>query len=101
MTLIASLLLATVFQINPMPVDQSPFQGAVMIRGRAIDENGHGIADVRVSALSSSDYATTMTNAKGYFFFLNLLPGNYTLNATPRPLPYIEVINPPLLSRLV
>lgn len=95
MNFITTLLLATVFQINPTPIDQSPFQGAVMIRGRAIDEHGHGVASVHVEALASSGSATTVTNAAGYFYFLNLLPGNYTLNAQPKPLPVIEIIGPP------
>jgi hypothetical protein len=94
MGILTSLLLATVFQINPMPIDQSPFQGVVMLRGRAVDERGRGIANVRVDAVASSDTATTVTNAAGNFFFLDLLPGSYTLNAQPRPLPVIEIIRP-------
>lgn len=94
MGFLTTLLLATVFQINPTPMDQSPFQGVVMIRGRAVDEYGHGLWPVRVHALSGSETAVTITDKAGYFYFLSLLPGNYILDAEPMFVRTLVILGP-------
>lgn len=51
------------------------------MNGYVHDENGHPAADVRVVVISASGYATTYTDKRGFYVFLDLPPDVYNVNA--------------------
>jgi len=70
------------FAIGFMPIDQSAFQGDLVIRGEVIDSFHHqAVPDALVFAISETSVQKTRANSTGHFYFLNLLPGNYRLAA--------------------
>ena len=76
------LLLASFF-IAPIPLDQSPYQDFVMVRGSVVDSARHrAIAGATVYADSDADVQVTTSDDKGFFYFLTLLPGNYRFFAS-------------------
>jgi len=79
----AMLIAAAVFSVAFAPVDQSAIQGNVMVRGKVLNNyNGRGIGGAIVTATSEASLQTTKTDARGNFFFLTLLPGNYKFAAS-------------------
>ena len=81
-----TLLMVATFQVNQIPLE-SPAQESVMLRGRVVDtapEYPHGgIGHVRILLFSPGDVESTVSNSKGYFYFLNLLPGSYSWAVIP------------------
>jgi hypothetical protein len=68
------------FAIGLMPVDQSAFQGNVVVRGMVLDNWHHRpIPHAAVYAVADTFLEKTITNSSGHFYFLNLLPGHYRL----------------------
>jgi hypothetical protein len=88
MGFVTALLMITVFQVNPLPFDQSPLQESAMLRGRVIDTDPHyphgGISHVTIFLESAADAQSATSDSKGYFYFPNLLPGTYMLAAQPQ-----------------
>lgn len=61
---------------------ESGFQGDVMIRGTVLDASSHkAAAGAVVYAMSGSDLQSRVTDRRGRFTFLDLLPGYYGLYA--------------------
>jgi hypothetical protein len=61
---------------------ESGFQGNVMIRGTVLDPSSHkAAAGAVVYAMSGSDLQSRVTDQRGRFTFLALLPGYYGLYA--------------------
>jgi hypothetical protein len=70
--------LTAAFAIGFMPVDQSAFQYNVVVRGMVLDSFHHRpIPHAIVYAVADTFFQETITNSTGYFYFLNLLPGDY------------------------
>jgi hypothetical protein len=69
------------FTIALMPVDYSAVQGNVEIRGTVRSYSRAPIGDARVYAVSPSSIQETVSNSRGHFYFLSLLPGRYLLVA--------------------
>jgi hypothetical protein len=88
MGFLAALLMVAVFQVNPIPFDQSPFQENAMLRGRVVDTDPYyphgGISHVTIFVESAADVESTISDSKGYFYLPNLLPGTYMLAARPQ-----------------
>lgn len=79
---ILQVLLAA-FTFASFPMDQSPLQTSVVVRGTVIDaHSGHGLAGALVYASSGAFVQRAETNNQGNFYFLTLWPGAYTLSAS-------------------
>jgi hypothetical protein len=64
------------------PIDWQMTQGNVVVRGAVVDENtGRPIAGARVYAVSDAAMRETVSDSKGNFIFLTLLPSTYRLCA--------------------
>ena len=71
-------VITTAFVIGMMPVDQSPFQGNVVVRGVVLESwHHHPIPRAIVYAVAYADVQKTVANSTGHFYFLNLPPGKY------------------------
>ena len=71
------------FSFAPMPLDLSPFQQNVMIRGTVADgSTRQPVSGALVYARSDAFVQTTVSDAKGNFYFLTLWPGDYKLSAS-------------------
>jgi hypothetical protein len=78
---IAMLLMLSNFFFWPSPVDWQDQQN-VAIRGAVVDEvTGLAVPGAAVHAMSPAFDARTVSDSKGEFIFLTLLPGTYTLCA--------------------
>jgi len=79
--IILQVLLAA-FAFASIPIDQSPLQTNVMVRGTVVDaRSGHGLAGAVVEASSGAYVQRAVTNNQGNFYFLTLWPGTYTVSA--------------------
>jgi len=75
-------LLVMNFFIAPIPMDTTTNQGNAIVRGTVLDYTwNRTVAGAVVTATSPTTVAQTISDAHGNFFFLTLLPGNYTLSA--------------------
>jgi protocatechuate 3,4-dioxygenase beta subunit len=79
---ILQVLLAA-FTFAAFPMDQSPLQTSVMVRGTVVDaRSGHRLAGAVVYASSGAFVQRAESNDRGNFYFLTLWPGTYTLSAS-------------------
>jgi Carboxypeptidase regulatory-like domain len=79
---ILQVLLAA-FAFASIPMDQSPLQSSVMVRGTVVDaSSGRGLPGAVVYATSGAYVEKAVTNGRGNFYFLTLWPGTYRLAAT-------------------
>jgi len=78
---ILQVLLAA-FAFASIPMDQSPLQTNVVVRGTVIDARGRGLAGAVVYATSGAYVQESVTNEQGNFYFLTLWPGTYRLSAS-------------------
>jgi hypothetical protein len=53
-----------------------------MVRGTVVDDRGRGIGGAKVYATSVADERAVLTDPEGHFYFLTLLPGDYTFSAS-------------------
>ena len=80
---IVVLFLLSHFFFWPAPIDWQMYQGNVAVRGTVVDEtSGQGVAGAVVYAMSDADVAQAVSDSKGHFIFLTLLPGTYRLCAS-------------------
>jgi len=70
-----------VFFSSPLAV--GAIQGDVMVRGTVVDEESdRAVAGAVVYAISGADVLKSVSDPRGHFFFLTLLPGDYCLCAS-------------------
>ena len=80
---IALLLMLSNFFFWPSPLDWQMSQQNVALRGTVVDERSGGpLAGAVVYATSPGFVARTISDSKGDFIFLTLLPGAYRLCAS-------------------
>jgi len=74
--------LLAVFFIGPITTDVSVSQDNASVRGIVIDPRDHQpISGVTVYANSYADVQQVTTDERGQFFFLTLLPSDYSFHA--------------------
>lgn len=80
---ITLLLLLSQFFFWSAPIDWQMDQTNVSLWGTVVDDNsGRAVDGAVVYAVSGSDVRKTVSDAKGHFIFLTLLPGTYQLCAS-------------------
>lgn len=76
------MAVAAAFTIGLMPMDRSPFQDNVVVRGEVLDNVYHRpVPGAVVVAYSETANQYTKANSAGYFYFINLPPGHYSFHA--------------------
>ena len=79
---VALLLMVSQFFFTAFPTDWQMDQQNVAVRGTVVDEQGRAVPGAAVYATSGAIDARTVSDSKGEFIFLTLLPGSYCLGAS-------------------
>lgn len=80
---ITLLLLLSQFFFWSVPIDWQMKQANVVIRGTVVDDaSGRAVPGAVVYARSDADMEQAVSDARGHFIFLTLLPGTYSLCAS-------------------
>jgi hypothetical protein len=78
---IAMLLMLSQFFFWPSALDWQRNQQDVVVRGSVVDATGRPVPGATVYATSPAFDARTVSDSKGNFIFLTLIPGVYYLAA--------------------
>ena len=79
MLITATLLATTLFW--QIPLEQGVGFGHAVVRGTVRDSSS-ALPNTIVYATSETSVATAVTDANGSFYFLTLLPGNYSITTS-------------------